>query len=267
MSVSNTSGAYPGGALGPRLPPPADKCTKLSWCKRDIRVKDNMRAWWPFFLRFTWLRARKLNICGRVDLFVFFLLFTWLWAENEQLQIAVSPLSNSWALPCTYWCRMHERVKHLAYMRKRFKTRLKKLIRNVTTAKEKNKRLLKAASLQINNDKPWYRLKHDWATYVIWMTNDCKRPGKLADQENSCSLPECRGGYRNFWWRGCNFELGWMFTKYKDVKTRKLTHQPFGIVSCQGRIQKFFYWGRDTKFRYFFKRSFFSGRVNFMQFK
>ena len=26
------------------LPPPADKCTKLSRCKGDIRIKDNLRS-------------------------------------------------------------------------------------------------------------------------------------------------------------------------------------------------------------------------------
>ena len=36
-------GAYPGGGAG-AAPPPADKCTKLSWCKGDIRIKDNLRA-------------------------------------------------------------------------------------------------------------------------------------------------------------------------------------------------------------------------------
>ena len=37
------AGAYPRGR-GARRPPPADKCTKLSWCKDDIRLKDNLRA-------------------------------------------------------------------------------------------------------------------------------------------------------------------------------------------------------------------------------
>ena len=87
------SGAYP--------PPPADKCTELSWCKGDMRIKDNLRAWWPFFcssLDFgqktghlqTWwpifalhlTLGGKLEICRRGDLF---LLFTWFWVQNEQL--------------------------------------------------------------------------------------------------------------------------------------------------------------------------------------
>ena len=81
-------GEYPRGHRGHAPPLPADKCTKLLWCKGDIRIKDNLRVWWPFFcssLEFgpeNWTSA---------DMLTFFLLFTWLWAENGRFQIS-SPL-------------------------------------------------------------------------------------------------------------------------------------------------------------------------------
>ena len=37
-------GRIRGVATGATPPPPADKYTKLSWCKGDMRIKDNLRA-------------------------------------------------------------------------------------------------------------------------------------------------------------------------------------------------------------------------------
>ena len=42
LDICSLPEAYLGGVPG--LLPSADKCTKLSWCKGDIRINDNLRT-------------------------------------------------------------------------------------------------------------------------------------------------------------------------------------------------------------------------------
>ena len=52
-----------------------------------------------------------------------------------------------------------------------------------------------------------------------------------------------------------------MLTKYKDVLYPETgVNKPFQNASCQGRIKNFFQ-GEGTKFRHFFKRSFFPAEL------
>ena len=77
--------------------PPTDKCTKLLWCRGDMCIKDNLRAWWPFF-------ALHLTLSGKLDIWgcdAFFLLSENISGPAGMALNCDPPFpSNSWARSC-----------------------------------------------------------------------------------------------------------------------------------------------------------------------
>ena len=82
-------------------------------------------------------------------------------------------------------------------------------------------------------------------------------PSKFQREGSKKNLDPALGSRsRKFYWGGWNFELGWMLTKYKNIRPEKDVKGPLRNIFMSAAYSEFFQWG-GTKFLHIFKRIFF----------